>query len=352
MKLAPLTAIAAFLVAFCVFAASPASAQSVFAVGGIRVDETAANAAAAQEAGFASAYRQGFERLVRRLTAPADLAAHPISMPEPAALERLVQSVDVESERRSTTRYIGRLGVRFDPAGVRALLRGAGLTVIEARAPTTLVAPLVVTGTDQETATLWREVWGQGGYGNELAPLSVAPDTLQGAPSWATAGPFAQSLSAGSVLYATLRVQGGTATATLAEATANGVQSRGDVTARVSGSGRDALAAALISLAEQANARVQSDWQARNAGAVSGPGGRLSVTALYASQAQWEQIKDALEGAAQSVISEIRIEAVGREGALVSFSFAGDANQVAAELRRRGVLLESGSQGAILRIAR
>jgi hypothetical protein len=343
------------IVAFCVFAVAPASAQSagnVFAVAGIRVDETAANAAAAQQAGFAAAYRQGFERLVRRLTAPADLSVHGLPTPDAAALERLVQSVDVEEERRSSTRYIGRLAVRFDANGVRALLRGANLAIIEARAPLTLAAPLAAPGVAPETVALWRQVWAQGGYGNELAPLTIAPEALQGAPSWIYAGPFAQSMSAGAVLYATLRVEGSTATATLTEVTAAGVQTLGDVSATIAGSDQGALAVALRALADQASARVQNDWKSRNAGAGAGPGGRLSVTALYGNQGQWEQIKSALEGAASSVISEIRIEAVGREGALVSFSFVGDANQVAAELRRRGVTLENGAQGAVLRVAR
>ncbi len=63
------------------------------------------------------------------------------------------------------------------------------------------------------------------------------------------------------------------------------------------------------------------------------------------------QIKNALEGAAQTLISEIRIEAVGREGALVSFSFVGDRAQLEAELLRRGVSLQDSPQGPVLRVA-
>jgi hypothetical protein len=51
------------------------------------------------------------------------------------------------------------------------------------------------------------------------------------------------------------------------------------------------------------------------------------------------------------VISEIRIEAVGREGALVSFSFVGDQAQLAAELQRRGVRLDNTATGPTLRVA-
>ena len=81
MKATPLAAFAAFfLAALCAFAPGPASAQArdnVYAVAGVHVDETAENAAAAQQAGFAAAQRAGFDRLVRRLTLPEERRASP-----------------------------------------------------------------------------------------------------------------------------------------------------------------------------------------------------------------------------------------------------------------------------------
>jgi len=354
MKSTPLAAFAAvFLAALCAFAPSAASAQgrdNVYAVAGVHVDETAANAAAAQQAGLAAAQRAGFERLVRRLTIPDELSAGGIPQVETATLDRLVSSVDVEEERRSGTRYIGRLTVRFDPSGMRTLLRQFNLTVVDTRTAPILVAPLVVAGTSEETAALWREVWANGGFGDELVPLATAPAALQGAPAWATAQPFAQSAAAASALYATLRVQGGTATATLVEIDANARRERGEVSARVNGDDPAALRAAFASLADQASTRIQNDWKSRIATG-GGQRGRISASALYTSEAQWEQIKDALEGAAQTLISEIRIEAVGRQGALISFSFVGDRSQLAAELQRRGIVLADTAQGATLRVA-
>jgi hypothetical protein len=354
MKATPLAAIAAlFLAALCAFAPGAASAQgrdNVYAVAGVHVDETAANAAAAQQAGFAAAQRSGFERLVRRLTVPDELAARGVPPVEPAALERLVLSVDVEQERRSGTRYIGRLTVRYDPSGVRTLLRQYNLTVVDTRTAPVLVAPLVADGTAEETTTLWRDVWANGGFGDELVPLATAPAELQGAPAWNTAQTFAQAAAASSVLYATLRVQGSTATATLVEIDANARRDRGEVTARINGTDAAALRAALASLADQASTRIQNDWKGRIATG-GGQRARISASALYSNQRQWEQIKDALEGAAQTLISEIRIEAVGRDGALVSFSFVGDRSQLAAELNRRGVNLADTAQGPTLRVA-
>lgn len=355
MKATAMAAFAAFfLAALCAFAPGAASAQgaNVYAVSGVYVDETAENAAAAQAAAFAAAQRSGFERLVRRLAAPDDLAARGGALPQldAAAIERLVLSVDVEDQRRSATRYIGRLTVRFDPASVRNLLQQNSIRVLDTRTAPILVAPLAAADTPAETAALWREVWAQGGFANELVPLAVAPDALQGAPSWTTASPFAQSAGATSAIYATLRVQGSTAIATLVEVSAGAPRDRGEVAARITGADSASLRAALSSLAEQASLRVQNEWKARIAGG-GGQRGRVSASALYQNQRQWEQIKQGLEGAAQTLISEIRIEAVGRDGALVSFSFVGDRNQLAAELRRRGVSLEDTSQGPVLRVS-
>jgi len=357
MKATPWAAVTAlFLAALCAFAPGAASAQgrdNVYAVSGVYVDETAENAAAAQQAGFAAAYRIGFDRLVRRLTAPADLAARGMPVVEGPAFDLLVLSVDVEEERRSSTRYIGRLTIRFNPETVGARLRQHGLTVIDTRTSPVMIAPVSAAGTAEETAALWREVWTQGGFGNELAPLRIAPAELQGAPAWDVAAPFAQQAASASAIYATLSVQGSTATAQLVEVGANTRRDRGTVTARIQGTDTASLRAALASLAEQVNAQVQNEWKSR--AVTTGGGqqrGRISASALYSDQRQWEQIKDALEAAAQTVVSEIRIEAVGRQGALVSFSFVGDENQLAAELARRGVSLQNTATGPTLRVAR
>ena len=152
--------------------------------------------------------------------------------------------------------------------------------------------------------------------------------------------------AAASALYATLRIQGGTATAALVEVDAANRRDRGEVTARINGSD---VRAALASLADQANLRIQNEWKSRVA-IGGGQRARVSASALYSDQAQWERIKAGLESAAQTLISEIRIEAVGRQGALVSFSFVGDPTQLAAELERRGVRLEQTSMGPVLRV--
>ncbi|MES1201446.1 MAG: DUF2066 domain-containing protein [Pseudomonadota bacterium] len=357
MKSKPWAAFAAMILtaALCAFSPGPASAQdraNVFAVSGVSVDETAANSTAAQQQGLASAQRLGFQRLEKRLTTQDEQARLTLPNPDAATLDRMVLSVDVEQERRSSTRYLGRLTVRFDPNQVRTLLRSAGFTVLENRTSPVLIVPLAAQDVSPDTAALWRDVWSTGGYGQELAPLAVAPADLTGSADWTAAQPYARAEAASSALYVTLRTGGANIAASVTEVSAAGARDRGPVTATIGGAG-DAAAqrAALQTLADQINLRVQNDWKGRSGAGTVQQRSRISATALYADEASWEKIKQALTAAATTMISEIRIEAVGRDGALISFTFTGQLEQLGAELNRRGVSLDQSPQGPVLRVA-
>jgi hypothetical protein len=357
MRFTPLAGIVSLCAAaFCAFAPAPASAQGsggardgVYVVSGVRVDATAANAAEAQTQAFAMGHRLGFERLVQRITVADELTRLGMPRLEQAALERLVSSIAVDDERRSGTRYIGRMTLRFQPAAVQNVLRGAGLTVVDTRGPPVLVVPLV-TAVTPEAAEAWRVAWERGGYEGELQPLAVAPRSLVGAPDWVAASRHAQGVGAARAVYLDLRASGPNATVSVVEVGPGGLRrDLGAVQGRL-GSG-DAVAAGAQGLADQVSARLQTEWKTRVA-ANSGQRARVSASAIYSNRGEWDRIKTGLERAASTVISEIRIEAVARQGALVSFSYIGDRAQLAAELRRHGVSVEESSSGPVLRAVR
>ncbi len=330
----------------CAVLAPAASAQTRDAIFAISVvaDSTAANSAQARTAALASANQIGFERLTRRLTAAADFARIGVPALTPQQLENMVSSVDVEEERRSGTRYMARVTLRFDPTQVRAALRGAGYTLIEATGPAMAVFPQAP-GADADTAAAWRAAWTTSGYQRELSPLITVPEPVDGPADWGAAAPFARG--AASALFATLSVRGSTASAAIVEVGPNNQRrDRGTVSAAITGD----EAATFAALVAQANDAIQGEYKLR-AASLASTGGRISASALYADQAEWERIKDALERAATTRISEIRIEAVGREGALVSFSYTGGQDDLVAELRRQGVSLENAAYGPVLRAA-
>jgi hypothetical protein len=283
---------------------------------------------------------------------PEELARITPPRPEGVALDRLVRGMDVEDERRSGTRYIARLAVVFDPAQVRALLRGAGFTPLEARAAPQLVAPVVAGTATPATQEAWRLAFIQGGFANELTPLAVAPASLTGAPGWAAAESAAQAATSATAVYAVARQVSATSVSAdlieVAPGAAN--RSRGVVTAPIQG-GAAGLPDAYRRLAIEANERLQADWKTR----LSAGGGqrqRLAVSALYADQGEWTKVKQGLEAAARTLISDIRIEAIARDGALVSFAYVGDSQLLTGEMQRHGLILEQPPSGATLRVRR
>lgn len=365
MKVTPATAwaapiLAALLAGFCALTPAPASAQAplpgrgdIFTVAAVPVDVTANNAAAAQTQGFAAAAQIGFQRLAQRLTLPADRQRTALPQPDPTLLQNLAVSTDVVAERRSATHYVAQLTVHFNPDLVRTVLHQAGFAnLIEQRQAPVLVSPQSDAGTAPDTLAAWRAAWSDGGFANEITPLAIAPENASGG-DWSTLYPYAQAQAASTAIVAVLRVQGTTVTASVREVNAAAARERGVATVQLSGTDPASLRAALGALAQQVNAALQDGWKARIAATPTQAvtSARISASVLYSNQAQWEAIKNALQGAASTLISQIRIEAVARDGALVSFTYIGDRTQVAAELARRGVTLSDSPNGPVLRVA-
>jgi hypothetical protein len=345
-RLAGLIAICA---AFCAFFVGAATAQSgrgdIFLVSGVRVDQTAPDGAQARTQGMAAAQRAGFERLARRITSAEDQARLTIPRPDDASLNLLVRSVDVEEERRSGTRYIGRFAVRFDPNGVRTALQAAGFQVLEARGAPVLVVTQPVPA-DGAVIDLWRQAWDQGGFAGELLPVVVAGPTARA--DWPSLQPLAAAAGAQTVVVATARQTGAALVADIVEYDANGAQTpRGQASAAVQG-GDAGLPDAYRRLAEAANARLQTQWKTGLTLQAS-QRTRIVVSALYRDMPEWTRVKQGLEQAAQTTISDIRIEAIGREGAVVTFAHSGAVEDLARALERYNLQLAQSSQGPVLR---
>jgi hypothetical protein len=342
------------LLALCLLSA-PASAWAagrgdVYSVSGVEVDVTSADAAKARDLGFAQAQSLAFDRLVKRLTAPEDLAR--ISAPKlaPEALDRLVDGVDIQEEHRSDVRYLARVAVNFDPAGVRKALQDAGLRVFDTRTAALLVAPVAAPGTDPNLAAAWRQAWEQGGFAEGLVPLPVAPQTLVGGPDWSQAQPAAAAAGATSVLYAAARVSGGQLAVDLVEIGANNFRrERGQLSTPLP-PGDAAIAATFMALARAVDERIQNEWkQSLEAG--GGRPQRLIATASFQTMAGWLQVLRGLTQANATLVSDIEVQAIARNGAVVAFSHLGTMDQLKAELGRYGVQIEETAGGAILRPA-
>jgi hypothetical protein len=322
----------------------------IFSVYDVAVDVTATDASKARDLGFGQAQGVAFERLVKRLTLPEDLARVGAPQAAQTPLDQFVDGVDIQNEGRSGTRYLARMAVNFNPPAIRKLLTDKGLKVYENRAAPMLVVPVFAGGFPDQAAA-WRTAWEQGGFGEDLAPLAVAPPALTGVPDWTAAQPSAAEAGATSALYATATAANGSLAVSLVEVSAAGRREHGQFTTPLPAASADNNAGLFKALANAANERLQAEWKQKLAAGVAQKS-HVAVTASFTTQAEWLQVKNALAQASQTLVSDIVIEAVAKDGATLSFSFSGSSDQLAAELGRYGVVYAADANGATLRLGK
>lgn len=146
-----------------------------FEVSGVEVDVSARNADAARMAGWRLAQRKGWAMLSRRMGAGAG------GLPDPV-LDQLVSGIVVESEQIGPTRYIAKLGIRFDRARAASIL---GVSASFTRSPPFLLVPIEWTGGAPlafERRNAWLDAWGRFNTGNStidyVRPAGNGPDPL------------------------------------------------------------------------------------------------------------------------------------------------------------------------------
>ena len=61
----------------------------------------------------------------------------------------------------------------------------------------------------------------------------------------------------------------------------------------------------------------------------------MPVSILYNSQSEWQRLKSAINGSAQ--IQDARLDAMSKDGALMTITYAGDMSRLKRELAFKGV---------------
>ena len=131
---------------------APAHADDLHAVRDVGVDVSDVSAVEARRKALREAQLLGFHRLLRKLTLKQDWPRLPrLGFEE---IRPLVRSLEIESEKRSSTRYLANVTVTFDAQAVQALLSGADVGFLEFSPLTTLVLPLYY---DRREWVLWRK---------------------------------------------------------------------------------------------------------------------------------------------------------------------------------------------------
>lgn len=346
--------------------ALPASGQAVddlFTVRDVGVDISSGNANVARDQGVREAQRKAFDLMFDRLTVDGARTAVP---PVPSdVIERMVQSFEIQEERTSATRYVGKLAIRFNAAALRTYLRANNVAYAEVRSKPTLVLPIDQTGSTPilwQTGTAWRQAWAdlaprQGGLVPVTVPFGEAADVTDIGVEQAMAGDatalrrIADRYGAGDVAVVAVNgtVEAGlTVTVSLHPATGSAESFSLTQSALPADTG-EAVNPTLRAAVEAVTHRLEERWTAATqiaAGALSD----LKLTVRFADQAGWLSIRKRLGSI--STITQTNITSLSRNGAVLDLRHAGDIGQLRTALAQRDLVLEDGADGPVLRSAR
>ncbi len=309
--------------------AAPAIAD-VYRIGGIPVDETAANQTEARAAARTSARLAGAALLLERLTLPEDrqAATSPIDVSE---IARFYKSIDSDGEEKyTTTRYITTLAVNFDADPIRDYLDARGVAFVDGQAGLALLVPMAGQGVSPVS---WGNAWFETDDSNVLTPYVVSQDSWDRPVTWDDVGIEAAGRGAARAVVAAAYVSNGQLYSRLSELTRNG-QERAIAVAGPFAS----LAAAQAGSIEA----LEREW--KRASVVRTTGATvMDVVASFRDIRQWVAIRKGVE--ASRIVRDLHVQSISTRGADLSFVFAGRPDQLAADLRSRGLQLSGSDAG-------
>lgn len=339
-------------------AAQPAS---VFVVSGVAVDASADSSAAARPIALAQGQRRAFTQLLQRLTLIENRGRLP--QPTEALLNDTIAGFEIDEERASATRYLGRITVRFRPDAVRHLLQNLRLGYAEVQSRPVLVLPVWQTAEGArlwEADNPWRDAWKRRAEPDGLVPFviaeaSTAPEAL----------PIDRLLvdSAQLTNLARQRNAGDTLVVAASPVSPEGTGARVEIfpyfDAGEASSDRlepfatqgatveEALSAAATELAR----RVENRWKRATRLDLDKPG-QISAAAGFKSLADWVKLRDRL--AEIPSIRRIDVLRLTHRDAQVQLGFFGEPQQLSValaqkdvELRQRDGFWELGLRGTL-----
>ncbi len=322
--------LAAFLLPLMAMAADP------FTVVGVKVDATGQSAIEAQTKAIQGGQLRAATIVLERLTLDSERASNPLPPIDQETAAKMIRSLGIDNERRSATRYLGDISVAFKPRDVQAFLRSAGLNMIASQAGERVVLPFIRGGGINPQSDIYRS-WLSGRYTYSLTPAK-APDaevfynsgmsSQSGAPLMGASNSglraLAQALGAEQLLFVEY----------------NGRSANVMDFSVVSGE-RYNFTVSDFDLNRAVIERLESDWKT-NTVSLAEEAVSMPVSILYESQAEWQRLKTAINGSAQ--IQDARLDAVSKDGALMTLTYAGNMDRLTRELAFKGVTLRKDSK--------
>lgn len=326
----------------------PASAQTgrdPYNVGGIRVDVTAADAVAAQNQAVVEAQRDGLAKLLQRFTPEAYHAR----LPRVSDVESYVASYSVESEQRSSTRYVASLSVSFLDEPVRQILRSARVPFTDAVSPPRVLVllydgpegPVLWDGANPWRTAMETQVQ-RGGLVTFTSPLGDLEDQIALDPARAATmdetgmDALKQRYASDTVVVArvsNVQIASDDSAILQLDADSSGPEPERALVSTIRG---DTLDEALASAAEAVDAWQGELWRDRNVVRFD-QAASIDIGMSVASLEEWVAIRRALDDRPE--VDDISVLAIGRREALVRLTHLGSIETLQAALAGAGYSL-------------
>jgi len=313
------------LFAFFVLGVSRAFAGDPFTVGGIKVDAIAENAIEAQVKASAEGQLAAAEVLFKRLTLEQERLASPLPVLTSESVARMIRALEPSKERRSANRYLGEVTVAFNPSQVQQFLQQNNLTLVSSQARERLVIARESGLRGSTELSDFASAFADPRFSYALTPLraAAAEDT-----QYLSSSPSNDELQALALKYNLNQIL-------IVEPTGNVTDISLDTGNRQSyfiTPGADSA-----EFADRVVERLETDWKQVSA-VTAGEVVTTSVSVLYNSHRDWIKLQEAINTSAQ--ITGARLDALSKDGALMTISYGGDVARLANELRFKGVSVE------------
>lgn len=308
-----------------------ADVRDVYTVRGIEVDEQADTVIEARDRAMAAARISAARAMINRVTLPRDRSAAGGVPVDSALASQLTAAVDVDEEVAGAGRYRGSMSVVLNPQQVRAHLTRLGVPYLDIQAPLAMIVPVAGDGA---TADLWQQAFPERSQGALVPYVRASGYNYNAFTPWNELAAEAVPLGARRAIIADLQGRPGAWRVILSAVTAAG----SDPIGATPPAGTMEQAVTAVS------ALLEEGW--KEASIVRG-GVRTEVDAdvRFTSLAEWNTLRMAL--VRSPLVSDLRTRAVSREGALITFAFAGDEARLRSDLVQRGVTVSQETDGAL-----
>ncbi len=288
-------------------------AADPFTVVGVAVDATADNVIEAQTEAIQDGQARAARIMLERLTLDTERAARPIPELNAETVGKLIRALEINNERRSANRYLGDVSVAFNPREVQNFLRQNGLTLMSSQARERLVVPV--------GSQAFAEAFSRPAYGHALTPLKASGLTEPYMPDDQRLRDISAQFGAQQILIVE-EISGSSAKVT-------------DI-ALDSGQ-RNSFTVVGSDIAASVVARLENDWKMANV-TTSTEDVTAIVSVLYESHSEWLRLQQVINTSSQ--IKDARLDALSKDGAMMTVTYGGDMSRLQRELRGKGVAVK------------